>query len=104
MLGDAVFEIVAVAKCSRAPHLLQIIGFPSVSAGGWVRHVLACTAREFKMDLNYLLSRHQVSLMRAGAAPCVASRACHRAFAAGYGVRIRELQLAAGARSSAIGA
>ncbi|MDP5280096.1 hypothetical protein Q9Q95_14290 [Sphingomonas sp. DG1-23] len=54
------------------------------------------------MDLNYLLSRHQISLMRALAAPCVASRASHRAFAAGYAGRIRELQLALGVPLSAV--
>lgn len=56
------------------------------------------------MDLNYLFSRHQVSLMRASAAPCLASRASHRAFAAGYADRIRELQLEYGVRSVAIAA
>jgi len=54
------------------------------------------------MDLNYLLSRHQVSLMRASAAPCVASRATHRAFAAEYAQRICDLQLLLGTRSPAI--
>ena len=56
------------------------------------------------MDLNYLLSRHQIALMRAGAAPCVASRASHRAFAAGYAARIRELQQAFGTRNPAVAA
>jgi hypothetical protein len=56
------------------------------------------------MDLNYLLSRHQISLMRASAAPCVASRASHRAFAAEYAQRIRHLQLDLGTHSSAIAA
>lgn len=56
------------------------------------------------MDLNYLLSRHQQSLMRASTAPCVASRASHRAFAAGYAERIRELQRTYGTRTSAIAA
>lgn len=54
------------------------------------------------MDLNYLLSRHQVSLMRAGASPCVAARAAHRAFAASYAGRIRELQVALGAPLSVV--
>jgi hypothetical protein len=84
------------------PHLQSITGFQPVSAGGRVHHVLACTARGVTMDLNYLLSRHQISLMRARASQCVASRASHRAFAAGYAERIRELQLAFGTQTSAI--
>ena len=54
------------------------------------------------MDLNYLLSRHQISLMHADAAPCVASRASHRAFATEYAQRIRDLQQLLGARIPAI--
>lgn len=42
------------------------------------------------MDLAYLLSRYQNSLYRAAVAACVASRASHRALAAGYADRIRE--------------
>jgi hypothetical protein len=56
------------------------------------------------MDLNYLLSRHQISLMRAGAAQCVASRASHRAFAAGYAAQIRALQQAFGTPTPAVAA
>jgi len=54
------------------------------------------------MDLNYLLSRHQISLMRAEATPCVASKASHRAFATEYAQRIRDLQQLLGARIPAI--
>jgi hypothetical protein len=51
------------------------------------------------MDLNYLLSRHQVSLMRADAALCSEARYSHRALARGYADRIRELQERVGAGS-----
>lgn len=44
------------------------------------------------MDLNYLFHRHQVSLMRADAALCPASRSSHRGLALGYAERIRTLQ------------
>jgi hypothetical protein len=36
------------------------------------------------MDLNYLYSRHQVSLVRAERAACGASRSAHAALAQGY--------------------
>lgn len=48
------------------------------------------------MDLNYLLFRHQVSLMRANAAQCSCSRRSHHGLAAGYAARIRVLQGALG--------
>lgn len=44
------------------------------------------------MDLNYLFHRHQVSLMRAGAASCQSSRSSHRGLARGYAQRIRAMQ------------
>ena len=46
------------------------------------------------MDLNYLLSRHQISIMRAEAASCREARLSHRGLANGYADRIRELQSA----------
>ena len=49
------------------------------------------------MDLNYLLHRHQVSLMRAEAANSVESRYAHKALARGYAERIEQLQHDAGA-------
>ncbi len=49
------------------------------------------------MDLNYLLSRHQVSLMRATSALSVEARYAHRAFAKHYAERIRELHAESGA-------
>jgi len=52
------------------------------------------------MDLNYLLSRHQVSLMRAQNAACREAAMAHRGLARGYAVRIRELQQLLGAGSS----
>lgn len=36
------------------------------------------------MDINYLLHREQVELMRAGVAKCTASRAIHRELAERY--------------------
>ena len=49
------------------------------------------------MDLNYLFSRHQLSLVRATSAPCSGSRRAHRGLADGYGERIRAFQLGVGA-------
>ncbi|WP_165830963.1 hypothetical protein [Sphingomonas pokkalii] len=49
------------------------------------------------MDINDLLSRHQISLMRASAAGCVEARVAHHGLARGYADRIRELQARAGA-------
>lgn len=40
------------------------------------------------MDLNYLLHRHQISLMRAEAAACIESRHAHQAFANSYAKQI----------------
>ncbi|MEG3180734.1 hypothetical protein [Sphingomonas sp. LT1P40] len=48
------------------------------------------------MDINYLLYRHQVSLMRYDAAACVSSRRAHRDLAHGYASRIRDLQVTLG--------
>ena len=56
------------------------------------------------MDLNYLLSRHQISLMRANGASCASARASHRALATGYAEQIRVLQMRTGARFPAIAA
>jgi len=47
---------------------------------------------EHVMDLNYLLARHQISLMRAAEAPSCEARHAHRGLARGYAARIRELQ------------
>lgn len=44
------------------------------------------------MDLNYLLSRHQISLMRADAAGSSAARCAHRGFARHYAARITQLR------------
>ncbi|MEI9926650.1 MAG: hypothetical protein WDN44_01690 [Sphingomonas sp.] len=44
------------------------------------------------MDLNYLLHRHQVSLMRAAGAAGLEARHAHRALARGYAGRIARIQ------------
>lgn len=44
------------------------------------------------MDLNYLLARHQTSLMRADAAASPEARYAHRNLAKGYADRIRKLR------------
>jgi len=49
------------------------------------------------MDLNYLLSRHQISLMRAADAASIEARCAHRNFASHYAARIRALQKTSGA-------
>jgi len=48
------------------------------------------------MDLNYLLHRQQVELMRADAALCTASGQAHRALAGLYGSLIQRRRDAAG--------
>jgi hypothetical protein len=55
------------------------------------------------MDLNYLLSRHQISLMQADAAACSEARIAHRGRAGHYAERIRELQSELGAAPALIG-
>jgi hypothetical protein len=52
------------------------------------------------MSLNYLLHRHQVSLMRAQAAPSVDVRRAHERFAAGYADRIADMVEPAGATTA----
>jgi len=52
------------------------------------------------MDLNYLLSRHQISLMRADDAACCEARHAHQGLAQGYATRIRELEQVLGSGSS----
>jgi hypothetical protein len=49
------------------------------------------------MDLNYLFSRHQVSLMRAEAATCSPSRLAHLGMATAYAGRIDAMRQLAGA-------
>jgi hypothetical protein len=44
------------------------------------------------LDLNHLLFRHQVSLMRADAAASPEARHSHRGLAAGYAARVLVLQ------------
>ncbi|WP_200957887.1 hypothetical protein [Sphingomonas sp. Root710] len=49
------------------------------------------------MDLNDLLHRHQVSLMRSAAAVCAPSRLAHLGLAKGYARQIDSLQRTLGA-------
>ncbi len=44
------------------------------------------------MDLNYLLYRHQISLMRADDAASMEARHAHQGLARGYAQRISELR------------
>jgi hypothetical protein len=55
------------------------------------------------MDLNYLLHRHQSSLMRAAAARLPEVRRAHRGLAAGYAALIADHARASGATAFAIG-
>ncbi len=49
------------------------------------------------MDLNQLLSRHQISLMRAACATSLEVRHVHHGVAAGYADQIKSVQQAYGA-------
>jgi hypothetical protein len=49
------------------------------------------------MALNYLLHRHQLSVMQAGYAGSAEARAAHRGLAAGYARRIHDLRTESGA-------
>ncbi|MEI9851107.1 MAG: hypothetical protein WDN24_10015 [Sphingomonas sp.] len=42
------------------------------------------------MDINYLLKREQISLMRAEVAGSVEARIAHEGLARGYGARLRQ--------------
>ena len=46
------------------------------------------------MDVNYLLHRQQVSLIRAAVAECPESRAAHESLARGYTSQVRAYRLA----------
>lgn len=54
------------------------------------------------MDLNYLLSRHQVALMRADSATCAEAEIAHRGMAREYAGRIRLLRQLIGAEGTAV--
>ena len=43
------------------------------------------------MDINYLLMREQISLMRAKAARSIEARIAHDGLARGYGARLRAI-------------
>jgi hypothetical protein len=53
------------------------------------------------MDLNYLLHRHQVSLMQASTAESPEARSSHRGLVRAYAAGIRTLQLELGASAPA---
>lgn len=52
------------------------------------------------MDLNYILSRHQLSLVAAENAAGSEARAAHRGLAEGYAAHIRRFQHEAGATAN----
>jgi len=54
------------------------------------------------MDLNYLLERHQTSLLRVRGASCVSSRRAHEGLADGYALRISALYEKVGAVASCL--
>lgn len=54
------------------------------------------------MDLNYLLSRHQTSLMLAERATCIPSRRSHEALATGYASRVNGFYDNVGASARAL--
>lgn len=56
------------------------------------------------MDLNQLLYRHQVSLMRADDAVCTDARSAHVGHARGYADEIEQMRRAMGADSDLMGA
>ena len=51
------------------------------------------------MDLNYLLQRHQIPLMRARAGASSEARVAHYGLARGYGERIASLRHTMGAET-----
>jgi len=56
------------------------------------------------MDLNYLLSRHQISLMLAQSATTIEARHSHRGLASCYANAIRSAQALLGADAMQLGA
>jgi hypothetical protein len=52
------------------------------------------------MDLNYLLHRHQISLMRASVAACVPSRRAHQGLVALYADAVAKVQRVNGGSST----
>lgn len=54
------------------------------------------------MDLNYLLHRHQISLIRASESDGCDVRNVHMRFAAAYAARIDKLGTLAGAEAAAL--
>ncbi|WP_294335799.1 hypothetical protein [uncultured Sphingomonas sp.] len=56
------------------------------------------------MDLNYLLSRHQISLMLAQSATTTEARHAHRGLATGYADAIHSARMVLGATGQMVGA
>ncbi|WP_294289457.1 hypothetical protein [uncultured Sphingomonas sp.] len=56
------------------------------------------------MDLNYLLSRHQISLMLAQSATTTEARHAHRGLATGYADAIQSVRTMLGATGQMVGA
>lgn len=54
------------------------------------------------MDINELLYRQQVSLMRAAAAACASSRLSHMGLARGYAKRIESVRQSMGVSGSSL--
>ena len=54
------------------------------------------------MSLNYLLFRHQVSLMRAARARTIEVRRTHEAFAAAYADRVQTAAATSGASTASL--
>lgn len=54
------------------------------------------------MDLNYLLSRHQIALMRAESASCAEAKIAHHGMARGYAERIRVMRQLIGAHGTTV--
>ena len=57
----------------------------------------AYISRRPRVDLNYLLSRHQISVMRGDAAASPEAGYAHKALAKLYAARINDLQQSSGA-------
>jgi hypothetical protein len=56
------------------------------------------------MDLNYLLHRHQVSLMQAETAQCAEARHSHLGLAREYAVQIERVRVGLGATAVSLAA
>lgn len=64
--------------------------------------MLPLTSGETIVDLNYLLHRHQISLVKAENAACNKARRVHDGLATGYAARITEYRDTLGASGSMV--